>query len=259
MTTENQTKINRLLQLQPPGVVWLSGWLSEQGFNADLQIYYRRSGWFTSIGTGAMIRTGDEVAYPGAVHALQKQAGRSIHLGGKTALALLGMAHYLSLAPVEVTLFGRAEEELPAWFRKYDWQVEVNYFSSGFLPAGLGMTVWEEKNFSIQISGAARALLECLYLVPDKQEMLECYQLMEGLSQLRPSLVQALLEACNSVKVKRLFLYFAEKAGHSWLKYLDLSRIELGSGKRSLAENGVYIPKYQMTVPHEVADYDQHL
>ena len=40
------------------------------------------------------------------------------------------------------------------------------------------------------------------------------------------------LEECRSVKVKRLFLFMAEKARHAWFEALDLDRIDLGSGKR---------------------------
>ena len=49
--------------------------------------------------------------------------------------------------------------------------------------------------------------------------------------------------------MKRLFLYFAEKAKHNWLEYLDLSRIDLGKGKRSIISNGVFVPKYGITLP----------
>jgi hypothetical protein len=66
--------------------------------------------------------------------------------------------------------------------------------------------------------------------------------------------VQQLLEQCASVKVKRLFLYMAEKAGHAWVKHLDRSKVDLGSGKRSVAPGGVYVPKYEITVPKELAE-----
>jgi hypothetical protein len=72
---------------------------------------------------------------------------------------------------------------------------------------------------------------------------------MELLNGLRPAKVQELLENCKSVKVKRLFLYFAEKAGHSWFKYVDTAKINLGSGNRSLAENGVLVSKYKLVLP----------
>ena len=96
--------------------------------------------------------------------------------------------------------------------------------------------------------------MECLYLAPEEQELMECYELMEGLTNLRPQQVQGLLEVCSSVKVKRLFLYFAEKAKHSWLEYLDLSKIDLGKGKRSIVNNGVFVPKYGITLPKELVE-----
>ena len=52
--------------------------------------------------------------------------------------------------------------------------------------------------------------------------------------------------------MKRLFLYLAEKAGHQWVSYLDIERIDLGSGKRAIVNGGTYVPKYQITVPKEL-------
>jgi hypothetical protein len=69
--------------------------------------------------------------------------------------------------------------------------------------------------------------------------------------------VQEMLEHCGSVKVKRLFMYMAEKTGHSWFSYLNSDKIFLGSGKRIFAVKGAYVPKYQMTVPFELEKYDK--
>ena len=252
MNTQNNSKINRLLRTVPRGVVLLSPWLAERGYSLDLQKRYRRSYWFESIGAGAMVRTGDEVDYLGAVYALQKQQGLSVHPGGRTALSLLGKSHYLELSPKRAILFGHASERLPLWFKKYDWELDVYYRASSFLPPQLGLTSVELKTFSVNVSGAARALMECLYLAPEKQPLLEVFELMEGLNNLRPAHVQTLLEQCRSVKVKRLFLYMSEKAEHDWFNLLDLEKIDLGKGKRSLLTNGVYVPKYQITVPKEL-------
>ena len=96
--------------------------------------------------------------------------------------------------------------------------------------------------------------MECLYLAPKKQSLLEAYELMEGLNNLRPKLVQELLESCTSVKVKRLFLYLADKAKHDWLNYINLDTVDLGTGKRSVVSHGSYVDKYQITVPKELED-----
>lgn len=253
---EKEQKINHLLNSQPPRVVYLSSWLTENGFSTQLLNRYKNSNWIYSVGTGAWMRSGDKPTYQGALFALQQQAGLNIHLGGKTALSLLGKAHYLELSTKQIILFGGNEEKLPAWFSKYDWGIKVNYSSSSFLPPKIGLQALEQGAFSLLVSNPTRALMECLYLTPKKQELVECYEIMEGLNNLRPKQVQELLEACTSIKVKRLFLYMAEKARHDWFKYIDLEKISLGKGKRSLVKDGVYISKYRITVPKALENYE---
>jgi hypothetical protein len=228
----------------------------ENGFSTQLLNRYKKSNWIYSIGTGAWMRTGDLPTYQGALFALQQQANLNIHPGGKTALSLLGKAHYLGLSTKQITLFGGSEEKLPAWFSKYDWHLKINYFASSFLPPNIGLQTLEQGAFSLLVSNPARALMECLYLVPKKQELVECYEIMEGLNNLRPKQVQELLEKCTSIKVKRLFLYMAEKAKHDWFKYIALEKIDLGKGKRSLVKDGVYISKYRITVPKILENYE---
>lgn len=253
---EKEQKINRLLNSQPSGVVYLSSWLTENGFSTQLLNRYKKSNWLYSIGTGAWMRVGEKPTYEGAIYALQQQTQSSIHLGGKTALSLLGKAHYLELSTQQITLFGGSKEKLPAWFSKYDWGIKVNYVSSSFLPPKAGLQTLEQTSFGLQISNATRSLLECLYLAPKKQNLLECYEIMEGLNNLRPKQVQGLLEQCTSIKVKRLFLYMAEKSKHDWFKYINVEKIDMGKGKRSLVKEGVYVAEYGITVPKELAEYE---
>jgi hypothetical protein len=253
---EKEQKINRLLHSQPSGAVYLSSWLTENGFSTQLLNRYKKSHWLYSIGRGAWMRVGEQPTYEGAIYALQQQAESSVHIGGKTALSLLGKAHYLELSTQQITLFGDSKEKLPTWFTKYSWGVKVNYFSSSFLPAKAGLQILELSNFGLQISNPTRALLECLYLAPKKQKLVECYEIMEGLNNLRPKQVQELLEQCTSIKVKRLFLYMAEKSNHNWFKYINMEKIDTGKGKRSLVKDGVYIAEYGITVPKELAEYE---
>jgi hypothetical protein len=76
--------------------------------------------------------------------------------------------------------------------------------------------------------------------------------LFRGLNNLRPTRLQKLLADCASVKVKRLFFYFADRHEHAWLKRLDKDAINLGSGKRMLAKHGVLDRAYQITVPGDL-------
>lgn len=257
MATENRTKINQLLTSQPYGIVFQSAWLAEQGYSTDLQKWYKKSSWLTSISRGAFIRTGDNVSYEGAVFAFQKQSMQTIHPGGRTAFALSGKAHNIEMGTQRVTLFGKKGEKLPAWFKNHDWKAKIEYYPTTFLSPQTGLVAFDLGNFSIQISGAARAMFECLYLTPEKQDLMECFQFMLGLNNLMPGKVQMLLEECTSIKVKRLFLYLAEKANHSWLKSVSLEKVDLGKGKRSIVKNGVYVEKYQITVPKELEENDR--
>lgn len=240
------------MHIQPPGVVLTSYWLGRQGYSAELLRTYRNSHWLQAIGNGAMVRQNDTVDYTGAIYALQNQLNVSIHQGAKTALALMGKSHYLGLGEEVVYLFGSKGERLPLWFKNHNWDVEIVYVASGLLPANIGMIETELKNYAISISSPARALMECLYLAPQKQDLRECFEIMEGLNNLNPAGVQELLVNCTSVKVKRLFLYLAQKADHVWFKHLNLNIIDLGRGNRSVVANGVYIADYRITVPKDL-------
>lgn len=252
MSTNNETKLKKLLDFHKPGTVSLAKWLEGLGISRDLQRRYRESGWLESIGAGAFKRSAHEVGWQGGLYALQSQAKLSVHAGAVTALSMQGLAHYFRLKEETIFLFSPPRTELPRWFKNHKWGYPLHHVMSSFLPAGVGLTDHEEKTFSITIATPERAALECLYLAPDKLDLMECYQLMSGLSNLRPNLVKGLLERCASVKVKRLFLYMAEKAGHQWLQYVDRSGIDMGKGDRSIAKGGTYVSKFRINVPKEL-------
>ncbi len=253
MALQNESKINQLMREWPSSAIYLSKWMKENGFSDQLISWYKKSGWIEPIGAGAFVRKGSEFNWFSAVYALQQQAGIRLHPGGRAALALQGQSHYLELGQQQVILFGPLGTHLPKWFRDYHWNAKVNLITTSFLPVGLGLVPVKENSFEIEVSSPARAIMECLYLAPERFDLVECYQLMEGLNNPRPDEVSHLLEYCSSVKVKRLFLYMAEKAGHSWLDYINRGFIDLGKGKRHLVKDGVYIAKYGITVPKEIA------
>ena len=109
---------------------------------------------------------------------------------------------------------------------------------------------------TLTVSGPERAIMECLLLSPMRYDLMDVYYLMEMLTSLRVTLVQQLLEDCTSVKVRRLFLFMAEKARHRWFSKLDLSRISLGSGTRSFAKGGVKNAAYDIVISKELAEYE---
>lgn len=243
------TKINQLLMEVPAGAVFLSSWLSAKGYSYELQQKYRKGGWLEPIGKGAMKRSGDRLTLEGALYSLQKQAGMKVHIGGRSALTLQGMAHYLELYAQETLLFAPRGVKLPLWLTQNRWETIPRLINTSFLTPGAGLTGYTQSGLTVSISNPARAIMECLEMAPDKFSLEEAYQLMETLSFLVPSAVQSLLEQCRSVKVTRLFLFMAKRAGHQWVDQLDPSSVNLGKGKRSMVAEGVFVPEFQITVP----------
>jgi len=254
MTTNTDSKLKKLFEQHIPGTVLLASWLDKNGFSHDLQKYYRRSGWLDSMGTGAFKMPKESVSWQGGLFALQTQASLPVHVGGRTALSLQGMAHYVRLGNEAIYLFSSPKLKLPAWFINYDWKTQVQHIKTSINPTELGLVNFEEKNFSIRIASPERAILECLYQAPDNLDLVECYHLFEGLSNMRPKIIQELLEACTSIKVKRLFFYMAHKAQHQWLSFIDQSVISLGEGDRSITNGGVYVSQFHISIPKELAD-----
>ena len=253
MATHKDQKLKKLMTQLRPGAVCLAAWLEQQGISRDLQQYYVRSGWLKVVGRGAYAKPGDSVEWQSALAALQQQANLDVHVGGVTALVNKGYGHYLYLGKERVQLFSPLGVNLPTWFAKHDWGAKIEHKKTGFLPRREGLKDIESTSREPKQSAPERAMMECLYLTPKTMGLVECYQLMEGLANLRPYLVQALLESCTSVKVKRLFLYMAKKAGHKWLSYIELGDVNLGKGDRSITPDGVFIKEFHISVPQELA------
>jgi len=248
-----RTKINYLIQNTPRGIVLLSSWLVSEGYPYELQQRYRASGWLKSIGKGAMIKTNDSLVLSGAIATLQEQSKLNIHFGGRSALGLAGATHYLQInsEKKEETLFVENKSLLPPWFVNNQWDKNIKiYTASLFEDDETGLIKYQDNELIMKISNKARAIMECLSLCPQKFSLTEAYEIMEGLITLNPIQVQTLLEQCKSVKVKRLFLFLAERANHSWFEYLNTKIIDLGCGVRSLVnEEGIFVPKYQLVIP----------
>jgi Transcriptional regulator, AbiEi antitoxin, Type IV TA system/Transcriptional regulator, AbiEi antitoxin N-terminal domain len=253
VSTNNEIKLKKLLDLHVPGTIILASWLEANGFSYDLQQRYRKSGWLESVGVGAFKRPNETVTWQGALYSLQKQASLPIYIGGLTALSMLGFSHYIRTDAESVYLFSDLKTRLPAWFKKYSWREPINHIRTSFLPKGVGMDDYNEKPFSLTIASPERAIFECLYLTPGKLDLMETYQIMSGLVNLRPGILQKLLEGCNSIKVKRLFLYMSKKTNNQWAQFLDLSSVDFGQGDRSIVKHGVYDPKFRITIPKELA------
>lgn len=233
----------------------LTSWLEKSGFSRSEIRDYVKSGWLRRIAAGVYQFAGDAPTLYGILASYQMQTGLEYHIGAASALELKGYYHYVAMGKPTAVVFSPVRPPLPKWLNDAELDMNLVDVSSKVL-GDEGVERQDYRGRTLILSSPERAIMECLLLSPSRYGLTDIYYLMEMLSTLRASLVQRLLEDCTSVKVKRLFLYMAEKAHYPWFAKLDLSRISLGSGTRSLVKGGVKIPAYDIVIPKELVDYE---
>lgn len=246
------TKINQLVTNWPKGALKTVKELKELGYTPQLLKVYSYSKWIELFERGVYKLYNDIVDWQGALYGIQNKSETTMHAGGKTALTLKGYGHYISTYENKIFLFSGRNENFHTWLNRFENVVQkrtevFDYSNKTYF------TSYNTGKFEITISVPELASMEMLYLIPSVQSFDEASKIMEGLTTLRPQLVQNLLEECSSIKVKRLFLFMAEKHDHAWFNELNLDRISLGSGKRVIVKDGTLDKKYNITVPKEYA------
>lgn len=237
--------------------VLFGSWLSSLGIDARSQYAYMKSGWLTRITKGVYSMQGATPSFMAIISSYNTQLGKHCIVGAFTALQLRGYAHYLPMGKPKAYLFTDKKNKLPSWMVKGDWDMSVRYMTTSFLGEGLlGVESMTFEQHELLVSSPERSILECLNLPDSSSSLLDIYYIMEGLTTLRPKMVQALLESCTSQKVKRIFLYMSEKANHPWYGALNLDRVNLGTSRLMVTPTGKYISKYNMTIPKELAEYE---
>lgn len=249
------TKINRIQQLANPNGILLSSWLNRNGLNHRLQADYVKSGWLERLATGVYKFPFGKPSLFSVLSSYEQQSPLEYHIGASTALELKGFTHFIQMGKPSAFIFTPRGKKLPPWISSFDLDMNILEFSTSVF-GEVGLERFETNGHSLRISSPERAIMECIHLSPSHFNLMDIYYLMEMLTTLRASLVTELLENCSSVKVKRVFLYMAEKAAHPWFKRLKLNNVELGSGTRSLSPGGVKNAKYDIIIPKDLAEYE---
>ncbi len=256
----------------PEGMPVPVRWLHTLGVSSALVHAYVRSGWLRALPSLAYLRPGPVLSWPAALYAAQ-QLGLPVHIGHLSALAIQGLSHYQPLGaggPLHLYLPGRP----PVWLASLPFSASWHHdallkedatglqlnppslrHASLELPVAkkLGMVVADSLPWTVFVSSPERASLELAAGLTRGDSWDTAYETFSGLSMLRPALVQTLLEHCTRVVAKRLFLHLASQSGHAWLKPLDLSRIDLGTGDRQVVVGGWLDPSWRVTVPRQEA------
>lgn len=255
MSLSRSEKLKPLLDAWEPHSVATTVHLKSLGITPqDLQ-NYTSSRWLLSLGRGAFKRPMETVNWQGALYSIQAQLRLPVHVGALTAVEMSGNSHYVRFANTKAYLFSPLNVALPLWFRTH-WGDDVRHVQTKLLPPDLGLCERQAtEGFTLKTSSVERAALELLHLAPKEFDLVEAGMVVESMTSIRPKLMQTLLEQCASIKVRRLFLYLAERADLPVMCHLDLDRINLGAGDRSLVPNGRYVAKYQLLLPRELVDH----
>ncbi|MDR2781055.1 MAG: type IV toxin-antitoxin system AbiEi family antitoxin [Holosporaceae bacterium] len=242
--------INQLLLNVPRGSVITGSWLSSNGINYRLQHHYSRaSGLLKRIGVGAYIlnSTANNVEIEGALYALQSQLHLNLNIGALSALNIHNTRHFIPFSDTKLQIFTHNKLHIPLWFiKKLSKQYEL--YKTHFLSDNTGIQPINYRGFELFVSSPERAIIESIFLCPNEISLREIVQIMETMTNLRPNLLQELLIKCSSIKVKRIFLYLAEKQKHDWYDFIDLKNIKLGSGKRVVNPGGKLDKKYLIVI-----------
>jgi Transcriptional regulator, AbiEi antitoxin, Type IV TA system/Transcriptional regulator, AbiEi antitoxin N-terminal domain len=280
MSRERSGLLNQLASKLPEGMLVDAAWLKAQGYSTQLQHLYVKSGWLEQPTRSVFRRPRGALSWQQVVISLQTILNYSpLVVGGRTALELQGYAHYLAQSTTTVHLYG--PKAPPGWLRKLPLAVKFIYHNdrrlfkndpvtkgvssvkwnidkgealevTGFRGGDTTSLNWGQWDWPLTLSTPERAIFELLDELPNHETFEQVDALFSSLTNLRPDRLQKLLKDCASVKVKRLFFYFADRHQHAWLKRLKKEDVDLGSGKRMLAKGGVLDPTYQITVPGDL-------
>jgi Transcriptional regulator, AbiEi antitoxin, Type IV TA system/Transcriptional regulator, AbiEi antitoxin N-terminal domain len=261
VTKQKASKLNQLESTLPQGLLVDSGWMERHGYSTSLRSQYVSAGWLVQPARGTFKRPLGALTWQKVVVSLQRLLGSDLVVGGRTALEAQGFGHYLSATgPSTIHLYGT--QPAPGWlgklplketFRVHRSQVLFKVLAGAGGPkAGTVREMPGPSEWPLTVSTPERALLELLDDLPRHESFHQVDMLVEGLRTLSPRRLQTLLNDCRSIKVKRLFFWFAERHRHTWLKQIDQATINLGTGKRMLVKGGKLDPKYLITVPDDL-------
>lgn len=269
MLRQSHNRLNQLSRDLPEGLLVDTAWLKARGYSRQLLNHYVNAGWLKQPTRGVYCRPRGTLSWQQAVISLQAMLQYPLLVGGRTALEAQGYAHYLVQRVKEVHLYGAKTP--PNWLNKLELGVQFLYHNDSKLfrhrlppkalthleqksevPKDWVVQNWGQWDWPLALSTPERAILELLDELPKHESFHQVDMLMQSLSNLRPGRLQTLLNQCRSVKVKRLFFYFADRHQHAWLKRLERKTVDLGEGKRMLVRGGKLDKTYQITVPEEM-------
>lgn len=283
MAEQKDRKLNYLERLLDGGLLVDSKFLGQKGYATNLVRYYVVTGRLEQVTRGVYRRKPGEAVWQREISKLNWQQVVAslqtvllrdpLYLGGLSALELHGFAHFVQQGAPLVHLYG--PKPPPRWIHRLPLEAKFAYhndrtlFRNDPIHRGLTQASWNEgmvalvedyhvrdswgpRGWPLTLSTPERAILELLDELPNDESFHHVDQVFGGLATLVPRRVDRLLRDCASIKVKRLFLFFASRHRHAWAGKLSPQDYELGTGNRVIARGGKLDKQFRITVPADL-------
>lgn len=275
ITQRNDLTLHSLLAALTSGQIVEFSWLQAQGFSRSLIHELEHQGSLEQLSARVYRRrvAPEEapcaVSWEVAVTSAQSTRPGCFHVGGPTALEMLGQIQDLQPGNVRRIHLYDPIRASPSWLLKVrvdatfilhkrklfaDQSLGVERHQLGLASERPGLPlpghpICEPGGHAIPLAAPERAAIEAVNAVPHSISFEQADTLFQGLTKLQPELLSALLRSCCSVRAKRLFLFYVDRHQHDWADKLDRYGIDLGHGRRLLAPRGKMDAHYQITVP----------
>lgn len=262
MKSEQIPKKLELMNVLPEGLMVGRAWLEKKGFTRPDVDYYLRAGYLQAVKRGLYRKPGAELKWQQVVFSLQEIGYRS-HVGGITALAEKGLAHYVEMGSRDIQVF--SAHKLPKWLEawqqeqvsEFTFSIHIKKWIQGLPNESFYTMPFGSWDWPVKTSQPELAVIELISEAKSVTDLQVIDSIFDGLTTLSPNRLQLILEHCDSIQTKRLFGWFSDRHSHTWLKHIEWNLLDLGNGKRSFIKGGVLNKKWQITVPREMEQKNQ--
>lgn len=250
------TKITKILSQWKDGDLHSLKWFRLFDIEQRTVYEYYKNKTIDKIGPGIYKKTNtDTIYWQNGIRLLQEEYRKDIFVSSLSALEQQSVVHYAKLgANQTVSLRTYSKAVLPSWFRNITFDSTFSFRQSKLFENVQELNTVTSNGISLKVSCREQAILEFIEELDLSSSFETAINYMELLHSLRPKILQSLLENCNSIKVKRVFLYLSETLHLPYMAQLNLKQINLGRGKRSIYKNGILDPKYLITVPPKLEE-----
>ena len=252
-------KIIQLTKIMIPGVMYTAHHLGNEGYSSQLLAKYIKNGLIESPYKGVYILKGHKPSVFDLVYTLQIVMQKACHIASKSALSIKGINEQLNtqLNPQFIQLNTAKSFKKPLWLKEIEKQhkykiivMQSNLFNNNDLSVS-SITV-ENKN--LIVSDIERAIFEMLDNINSAEDFFQADRIFETLPGIRVKQLTTLIRNCNSIKVKRLILYFTNIYFPDLFLKLNETNVDLGKGSRTVthdSNNSKYIREFKLIVPRE--------